>query len=65
MAITDEEHKGVGDIAKDTQYGHEHERDSDEFETSSQTSGTQAGVKKVEAISASWTVGGLVVAYVT
>jgi hypothetical protein len=66
MAVHDEESKviGAGD-AKDSDYGREPEQNSDTVETESQHSETQAGVKKVEAISKMWTMGGLVVAYVT
>lgn len=39
--------------------------DGSDIETASIGSETQAGVKKVEAISKSWTKGGLIIAYVT
>jgi hypothetical protein len=65
MSSQDEENKGtVPYDAKDGGLGHEHES-SDGFETESHNSETQAGVKKVEAISAMWTTAGLAIAYCT
>jgi hypothetical protein len=60
------ENAAIGEDVKDPQYAREHERDSEEYDAASRASDeAQAGVKKVEAISASWTTGGLIVAYVT
>jgi hypothetical protein len=62
---TDEHNKAAtaGDT-KDAEYGRSPELDSD-HDANSLDSETQAGVKKVEAISKVWTTGGLVVAYST
>lgn len=65
MALHEEE-KVIGEDVKDPQLAHEQEHDGEEDDAASQASKEeQAGVKKVEAISASWTTGGLIVAYVT
>ncbi len=50
---------------KDPQYAREQEQDSKDLQTASHDPETQAGVKKIQAISASWTTGGLILAYVT
>jgi hypothetical protein len=66
MAVNDGDSKVVGAAdPKDADYGRDHERSSDNFETESHESETQAGVKKVEAISKMWTTGGLIIAYAT
>ena len=68
MAITEGEQvkaTNSGDDVKNGDYGQEHERGSDNYDSESLASSTQAGVKKVEAISKMWTTGGLVVAYCT
>jgi hypothetical protein len=67
MTLSDEEkNKGIssGEFT-DPQYAREHEQNSEDLQTASHDPETQAGVKKIEAISASWTSGGLIVAYVT
>lgn len=69
MAVFDQEDKvvGAGDAkdVNDVDSRREPEQESDTFDSESHNSETQAGVKKVEAISKMWTTGGLVVAYVT
>lgn len=65
MALHDEQPKsdGANDV-KDADFGRDHEQESDNFDTESHNSETQAGVKKVEAISKTWTTASLAIAYV-
>lgn len=54
----------AGDV-KDAEYGNRSPELDGDHDSNSLNSDTQAGVKKVEAISKVWTTGGLVVAYST
>ncbi|KIW02141.1 uncharacterized protein PV09_06627 [Verruconis gallopava] len=51
--------------AEEPKSSHGHENINDDCDTESQVSETQAGVKKLEAISKTWTSTGLIIAYVT